>query len=366
MGDDLSFAKVFVEETTQTLQDFFNADERPDYDVLSAAMTRIQSGAKTLHARAIYQSAQSVLQAISATPQKQAKIDGRLLALNKLVFQYADGLAEIYASTEEVELEETESEEIESEEIIDETALDESPAEPVELTNTDSVEDGIDTSSDEQNFIAAKATLTELLPLAREPEKSNLIRLTTINERKEPDLPKHPLESVMRDVVQDALSIARMRAKTISISYDVGETELTEADLDQLQVRLSQSLRALIFETLPSTTVGHIDIEIAGDELCVKAQGPVPQFIPKPNRLSRDGDKVSLYLPLRQAITTHQNQPPKARRIKPMITDETEAEIRQQLAQLMEPAQPVLSADESVTSIDHSVLENITLTEARA
>lgn len=357
MGDDLSFAKTYVDETTQVLQKFFNANERPDYDVLSEAMTHIQSGAKTLHARAIYQSAQSVLQALSMAPQKQAQIDGRLLALNKLVCQYADGLAELYRPAEAPELER----ELSEDNI--ETSTDEmeiAAKDPLQAENTDKLTD------DEQAFAQAKEILDSLLPFAREPETSNLIRLTTINDRNAPDLPKRPLESVMRDVVEDALGIARMRAKTISISYDVGDTELTDPDLEQLQIRLSQSLRALIFETLPETSVGHIDIEVTGQELCVKAKGPAPQFIPKPNRLSREGESVRLYLPLTQAEPIHQISSPQTRSIKPMITDETEAEIRQQLSQLMEPAQAPSEDDDIAASIDHSVLENVSLTEVRA
>ena len=173
--------------------------------------------------------------------------------------------------------------------------------------------------------------------------------------------PKHPLDSIMRDVVQDALAIARMCAKTISLSYDVGETALAQNDLKTLQARLGQSLRALILESLPQEGVGHIDLTIKGRELCLTAQGTPPQFTPKSCRLDRSvAGQINLYLPLittaEDMVEIETDDAPAPRR---MITDETEDELRAQLSQLMEPS----AAPSDIASVDNAVMDNATLAE---
>ena len=322
-GDDLIFASEFVETTTSLLQNYFTHSELPPSADLSQAMTRVQSGAKTLRARAIYQSAQSVLQAIDTPPVSESVIAGRLLALNKLVVQYADGLNEIYTA-------------------------DIAHVASVAAPQTDIVLDS--PTPPANDYIAAKEALSDLLPLARKFEAANLTRLMTLGDRNQPIVQAVPVESVMRDIVEDALAIARISAKTISISYDVRQTTVTDDYQAAFQVSMSRALRAVILETLPHDKVGHIDMVADEAELCIKVSGPKPNMLPSGVRAEQCGETSRLYVALTPNLETpdvetsgdstpkYKNDitatsPVPAR----MITDETEEALRAQLSELLDP-----------------------------
>ncbi len=311
-GDDLKMAQGFVDQTTNMLRGYFDQPALPAAEELIGAMGDVQRGAKRLRARAIYQSAQGVISCLDTVPVSESAIAGRLLALNKLVTQYAGGLAEIQAP-----------------EAIKAEALSTPDVMNVEMTTP---------ANDPANdYEAAKQTLSELLPHATQAEATSLTRLMTLEERKQPIIREIELESLMRDIVQDALSIARISGKTISISYDMGQTFVREDFQATLQVRLSRALRALILETLPREGTGHMDITATMEEVCIKAGGPAPQFMPDGVRAEEASGITRIYLAVNgdQAALPDEHSMPDAP--KRMITDETEETLRAQLSELMEP-----------------------------
>ncbi|WP_409433185.1 hypothetical protein ACJ3XI_01425 [Litorimonas sp. RW-G-Af-16] len=317
MGDDLIFAQDFVDITTNELSDFFAQSDRPTSETLMASMTRVQRGAKRLHARGIYQSAQAVMSCLNSAPLSEDTLSGRLLALNKLIAQYADGLSELNKALG------SEDSETGLAEVAELAAL----AEPASLPTTNTP------TEPANDYAAAKQTLLGVMAFAEADEVSALTRLMDAAEQKPSHEPQIPLESVMRDIVQDALAIARMCAKTISVSYDVGRSGVTESAMPSLQIRISQTLRALILETLPTDKVGHIDLTCNGHDVMLKVQGPTPQFVPRGVTFdAQDGEKLTARLPLIETPVTE--EPVEAPRR--MITDETEGELRAQLSKLLE------------------------------
>ena len=116
----------------------------------------------------------------------------------------------------------------------------------------------------------------------------------------------------MRDVIADALSVARSVGRTISLSYDMGSKAVSDAQAESLQDRLGQALSQIIRQSLTEGRVGHIDINLAGEQLHIVAGTTA----------------------LRVAIDPKTNPKPAA---KLLITDKTEQDLRSQLNSLMDP-----------------------------
>jgi len=114
----------------------------------------------------------------------------------------------------------------------------------------------------------------------------------------------------MRDVIADALSVARSVERTISLSYDMGERVVSETRAAELRVRLGKTLSQIIRQSLSDDRVGHIDINLAGRQLHIMAGSTA----------------------VRLAI-----DPKHAPAAKPLITAETEQDLRDQLSSLMDP-----------------------------
>jgi len=270
MGDDLYIARSF---STAALADIsaIQAMENPQsgaaIEQISGKLAQLQSGAKRLRARAIYQSAQGVINGLNPNIVSEDNFTARLSALSKIVNQYVDGLDEIEAAYgNQAPAPETRS---------DDTAI----AGPM-------------TPNQEDLQAAAKATLTELMPLARVGEIAPLQVLMDYDPNATPsqiqvtqtESPQIPLEYLLRDAIQDGLSMARMSGKTISISYDVKQEAISEDALTSLERRLCEGLRALILQSLPRHGVGHIDINLRGKDMviCSSAKPPMAASLSYP------------------------------------------------------------------------------------
>jgi len=118
------------------------------------------------------------------------------------------------------------------------------------------------------------------------------------------------LDAMMRDVIADALSVARTVGRTISLSYDMGERTVSERCASDLQSRLGQALSQIIRQSMSDDRVGHIDINLAGEQLHIMAGTTA----------------------MRVAI-----HPQTAPKTKPLISPETEKDLRAQLNSLMDP-----------------------------
>ena len=97
MSDDLTAARRFCDTVRSDMSSLIEgvcAQPCAEADVLIGSLVRIQSGAKRMHARAIFRAAQTVVNAVNdraALPSVQ----GRILSLNKLITQYEMGLSDI-------------------------------------------------------------------------------------------------------------------------------------------------------------------------------------------------------------------------------------------------------------------------------
>jgi len=308
MGDDLNFAQRFTRTAADGLSlltEMNNPRAASDAPVVINMMTTLQKGAKRLRARHIYTGAQDVLTALHH--EDDATLNGRIQTLGYLVTEYARGLNELMPK----------------------------PIATMPRTNS-------------EKWDMARETLNGILPIAPPQEAdmlSRLMRAPVTLETVQPDavaddaqsekvtsevvpyaqLEKErpssattsapltasvALDAMMRDVVADALSVARSIDRTISLSYDMGDRIVSEDIADDLRQRLSRALSQIIRQALPSGRVGHIDVNLAGEQLHIIAGTTA----------------------LRVAI-----DPKNIPAAKPLISPETEQGIRAQLSALMDP-----------------------------
>ena len=309
MGDDLNFAQRFTRTAADGLSLLSAMDDpraESEAPVVIDMMTTLQKGAKRLRARHIYTGAQEVLSALHH--EDDMTLSGRIDTLGYLVTEYARGLNELVSQP---------------------TAA----AEPKTITD---------------KWDTARETLNALLPIAPPQEADMLSRLMrapvtlaavqpdaaelkTSNDELEADIlafapaERQPsatqpapipassqitLDAMMRDVVADALSVARSIDRTISLSYDMGDRSVSEDIAHNLCERLSRALSQIIRQALPEGRVGHIDVNLAGEQLHIVAGTTA----------------------MRVAI-----DPKDVPAAKPLITTETEQGLRDQLDALMDP-----------------------------
>jgi len=122
--------------------------------------------------------------------------------------------------------------------------------------------------------------------------------------------PSITLDAMMRDVIADALSVARSVRRTISVSYDMGERAVSAESAENLRERMGLALSQIIRQSVTDDRVGHIDVNLAGEQLHIMAGTTA----------------------IRVAITPAIQPTSRAR-----ITDETEVSLRAQLHALMDP-----------------------------
>jgi len=362
MGDDLYIAREFSNAALADISAIGAMEQRQNsanIAQMSIKLAHMQSGAKRLRARAIYQSAQSVIDGLTPNALSQDSFDMRLSALSNLVTQYADGLSEIEAAQERDRLAAAET------------------GQPIEVALP--TELGALPSSEDLR-ITAKAMLAELMPLTRDGETFALQALMDYDPQAEPvalmaepvietrpiQTQQIPLEYVLRDAIQDALSIARMSGKTISISYDVGQTHIDQTHINSLELRLCEGLRALILQSLPQDGMGHIDINLRGDDMVICSRHALPRLLPQglTSRETDRGCEIIFALVAKQNIdaksplagvtskseaifdpdnidvqTTEANDAPTLDApvlAAPMITAKTEGQLRAQLSALLD------------------------------
>lgn len=324
MGDDLIFAQKFTRTAADGLALLVEMeDPRAPHEasVVIDMMTTVQRGAKRLRARHIYSGAQGVLSALHH--EDDVVLDSRIKSLGSLVTEYARGLDDLLQKTE--------------------TPSDKAPTDKWEAARETLNALLPIASSDDADMLSrlmrAPVTLETVLPetqdghveaeivpflKAETPEPVSEIMIDDLPADDEIIVSSAPvksaatvesgasiaLDAIMRDVIADALSVARSVGRTISLSYDMGDRMATEARAVDLQERLSQALSQIIRQSLAEDRVGHIDINLAGDQLHIMAGTTA----------------------VRIAI-----DPENAPKAKPLITAETEQGLRAQLNALMDP-----------------------------
>lgn len=312
MGDCIKQARAFVQCCHKAL-DRANVDCAQD---MTDVLAEIQSGAKLNHARAIYRSAQDALQSLN----DKDRLPLRLHALSNVVSLYETGLTEMEDSCEEIssDLESQESADIISVDF-SETARQSRAVEAMQSTLPfvdDAQKSAVNsllaksqTSSEEETASSEQTALEGL-------ETDLLVDGVELPNLKEteptPRDPKVALESFIRDIVQNGLSVARQATLTVSLSYDMGGVTLPESKADLLKIRaetwLSYLIRHLAATTSPETLC-QIDISATARTMTFRTiASPLGETWKKtcdhPDLVSIDHDPVSnsLYLKLDYAI----------------------------------------------------------------
>ena len=322
MGDDLIFAQKFTRTAADGLALLVEMDDpraAHEATIVIDMMTTVQRGAKRLRARHIYSGAQNVLSALHH--ESDATLEGRIQNLGSLVTEYARGLDELLehqaaeparspvdkwdmareslnallptASTEDADM------------------LSRLMRAPVTL---ETVQPSLDPLIGNADIIPF--TKTDL-PETAEDISVEVEEISETLEISEPFAPasieKSPsvaLDDMMRDVITDALSVARSVGRTISLSYDMGERTVSDLRAADLRTRLGKILSQIIRQSMTDDRVGHIDINLAGEQLHIMAGTTA----------------------VRLAVDPENTPKP-----KPLITPETEQGLRAQLNALMDP-----------------------------
>ena len=260
MGDDLKQARNFIDATMAEM-DILLSDARMEREPSEAALTRVQSGAKLMQARGIYRAAQTVLDAYDRA-MGQAQIDGRLMALYKLVIQYAEGLDEIAPA-----------------------AVNEDGMNDIEI---------IDNSAQDR-FDAARDILIPLLPLAGETSPALKFLAGLSAELPQTGTPPFvSFESLMPDVTNTALRTARTEGKSVSVSYAADDLSLRSSQVEEVRSQLEQIVERLVKTHIESpehrtakglSRGGHIDITAKdgreGLDISVICDGETVSLFPK-------------------------------------------------------------------------------------
>lgn len=319
MGDDLNFAQKFTRITTDGLARLVEMEDpraAEETAVVIDMMTSVQRGAKRLRARHIYSGAQGVLTALHH--ETDDVLQSRIENLGFLVTEYARGLDQLLPTPATVEAKtpankweiarETLNALLPTASAEDADMLSRLMRAPVTLetvqpwqsAKTPENKPTPTAPSDEPNMSETNAPLTESQNKLHLPVTSSL----------EP-APTMTLDAMMRDVIADALSVARLVDRTISLSYDMGDRVVSHELAGDLRGRLTQALSQIIRQSQTDGRAGHIDINLAGEQLHI----------------------ISGTTAMRVAID------PKKMNTKPkrLITSETEQGLRSQLNALMDP-----------------------------
>jgi len=332
MGDDLLFAQKFTRTAADGLAllvEMENPRSTPEASVVIDMMTTLQRGAKRLRARHIYSSAQGVLSALHheddttlegriesrglneltpeqvAPPQRTAadKWDIARETLNSLLpiasTSDADMLSRLMRAPVTLEgvqpdyaplSTETEAEVVSLASVERPTSTGQSLSDPVQADSIKAVP--AQDVDDTQNI----ASLALEKPVSATHMEADSLSIT--------------LDAMMRDVIADALSVARTVGRTISLSYDMGDRSVTLQRAENLRLRLGQALSQIIRQSMTDDRVGHIDVNLAGEQIHI----------------------LTGKTAVRVAI-----DPLSAPAAKPLITPETEQGLRSQLNALMDP-----------------------------
>jgi len=283
MGDDLNFAQKFTRTAADGLALIAKMDDpraAGDSAAVIDMMTTLQRGAKRLRARNIYASAQNVLAALHH--EDDVTLNGRINNLGLLVTEYARGLGELVESPQAAPaLTRTDKWET-ARETLNALLPTAHPSDADILSRLMRAPVTLETVKPD---LAATASEADIVPFAIEPvlDLSSEVHLAEkaepITAKPMPTPKRAPinegaivtLDAMMRDVIADALSTARSVERTISLSYDMGDRTVTEFRANELRARLGKALSQIIRQSMSDDRVGHIDINLAGEQLHIMA-----------------------------------------------------------------------------------------------
>lgn len=346
MGDCIKQARAFVQCCHKAL-DRANVDCAQD---MTDVLAEIQSGAKLNHARAIYRSAQDALQSLG----DEHRLPLRLHALSNVVALYEAGLTEMEEGQKDVS---SESEPKESADII-----------PVDFSETARQARAVEAMQSTLPFVddAQKSAFDSLLAVAQiSPDTENIIpedsfdavhlQVETLADPIEPNVSgasepapresKVSLESFIRDIVQNGLSVARQAALTLSLSYDMGGVALPESKADQLKLRAETWLSCLIRHLAATTkpeTLCQIDISATAKTMTFRTVAdPLSEawanVCDHPDLVSIEHDPMSNSLKLMLNYTAKKEKPTPKMPVEEGISSRLEALLDTTLADGFSP-----------------------------
>ena len=256
LGDDLDNARKFVTSAISDM-DLLLTDVRLNRKRAIEILSALKAEAKSMKARGISNAAKAVIEGYQ-DQHRQPKIDGRLMALYKLVVQYSDGLDEIAPVVPPL-------------------------SEPIMESNDRTVE----------HYKIAKMTLTELLPIAGQ-HAPTLQHLMTIDVTEKPEtVPQISFESLMPEVTDTALRNARGQGKSVSISYAAENLFIENSQVDQVRDELDRIVQRFVKGKIGTPEQrknaglprsGHIDVSAKhgskGLNISVLCEGETIDFTP--------------------------------------------------------------------------------------
>ncbi len=256
IGDDLIEARDFVNSATESM-DILLSDARLNIELAQSTLRDIRLDARTLNAKGIARAAQSVLDSYKSG-FSQAKIDGRLMALYKLVAQYTEGLNEIAPVMSE------------------ETLTDQQ-------------------NTLEANYATARETLIPLIKFSGDtaPALQRLAGLSVDAPAKTSE-PQVSFESLMPDVTNSALRAARTQGKSVSVSYAADGLSVADSQVETVRGQLEDIVTRLVRTHIASPNSrlaeglsrgGHIDISAKktteGLDIAIECDGEIVTLVPK-------------------------------------------------------------------------------------
>ena len=256
IGDDLIEARDFVNITIKSM-DILLSDARLNVELAKSTLREIRLDARTLSAKGIARAAQSVLDCYR-NGAAQPNIDGRLMALYKLITQYAEGLDEIAPTISEKS----------------------HRTHQIEL---------------EAKYTIARENLIPLIKFAGDsgPALQRLAGLT-INASPKISEPEISFESLMPDVTNSALRAARSQGKSVSVSYAADGLSIADSQVESVRVQLEDIVTRLVRTHIATpnnrlakglSRAGHIDISAhdtaEGLDISVECEGEIVSLLPK-------------------------------------------------------------------------------------
>jgi len=256
IGDNLIDARDFV-NTTIASMDILLSDARLNTDLAKSTVREIRLDARTLSAKGITRAAQSVLDCYKSGCS-QPKIDGRLMALYKLVAQYAAGLDEIAP-----------------------VVSDENQA--------------LQQSDLETQNIQARETLRPLIKFSGDtaPALQRLAGLSVEMPAKTSE-PQMSFESLMSEITDSALRAARNQGKSVSVSYAADGLSVADSQVEAVREQLEDIVTRLVRTRIASPNSrlekglsrgGYIDISAHktsdGLDISVQCDGEIVTLFPK-------------------------------------------------------------------------------------
>jgi hypothetical protein len=142
------------------------------------------------------------------------------------------------------------------------------------------------------------------------------------------------IEWIMPDLVQKLLEIGRQYGKVFSVSHSLDDVLIEAGSEDVIYARLYERLSDVIASNLPLQGLGRVDINASSNELHISGSGFDSFAIPFPERIEETADDAPQSIA--SDIDIEFDVDPITAPLSPMITDENEAELRAQLAALMD------------------------------